>query len=384
MAFFETRQFYRCQATGKVSPNFIEVLPRILTLDPDYYRHRKGRYAGQLNTLFEEIEIVPPDEIITPEMQELFSLKREIIQINKFQLFTMLKKRLLQVIKKSWDPDKIHFVMHSSGRDSRILSWLIRKKYLENGPEWLGRTVFLCSQQEGPLFEQIMQFEGWQKNQYLIIGNGENPEQVWTPILLDFKNAWRRCNGSYLDPLNMFVYFPEVAHRKLGFAPENFQIWTGLFSDELTAASFRNGAALEQTFKQLYWIPRYSSRQIIGEVIKPFCDIDYIRLLMQSSIHFGSVNFRKGLMAFLEPKFLKFENGNQRHLPFPVAREALDRALADYQKSWYGKNIRPDLTWPKDAMKNYRLWPIISFWAIASLCEHLLKQGYKINKSQRF
>lgn len=384
MGFIEPRQEYRCKATGEISRNFLKVLPEIVTPGRDYARRDRGKYI-ESETVFREIEIVPPEEIITEEIKELFSLEAGTILMDESHFFAQLRERLLKVIEENWKPEKDHIVMHSSGRDSRMLSWLIRKLFHKHGPDWLGNIIFLCSKQEGPPFKQIMEYEGWKKDQYLVVGENLKDEDIFAPIFLNFKNAWRMCNGSFTDARNMFIYFPEVAHRERNFPLENIQTWSGYFSDEFAEGSYLEtgianlnpgGPAIKHMFEHLYWIPTYSSRPMMGEVIFPFADIDYVRLIVQSSIRLGPQKVRNHLLASMDPELTEFHNSNVSGHRYPeINDQTLSKARKDYQKSWFGRKKQ---RYPEWGEVPGRYEPMLSYWTTASLIEHLTTTGYTV------
>ncbi|GAI46172.1 unnamed protein product, partial [marine sediment metagenome] len=222
MSSMSTRKVFECLSTKKRSHYLLDVLPNTLTLDPNYAGIR-----GKSFTLFREIRAVPFRERAPKEMQKLLIEKQGSVKMDRSQFLLALQAKFESVIEKNWKPELNHIHLHSSGRDSRIISWTIKSLLQKHGPDWLGRMVFLCSKQEGPSFKKIMEYEGWKKNQYLIIGEELNDEDVWTPILLDFKNAWRMSNGTFTSAVNMWTYFPKVAHQKLGFPLDNIQMWNG-------------------------------------------------------------------------------------------------------------------------------------------------------------
>lgn len=402
MGFFQIQQLYSCLLTEKISPNFLEVLPQNLTVNPNY---KKDPASGTRErfTLFAEVELISAQDTITDEMRKVLDSQIGSVKMSESQCLNLCAKRLKKIIEENWKPEKNHIIMHSSGWDSRIISAYITEFFRKYGPEWLGKTIFLCSSKEGSAFKRIMKLEGWDLNQYLTIGNNKNRETI-ASILLDFPNAWRRCNGTFLNPLNPFVFFPEAAHRSRRFPLENIQSWTGLGANELfehfARLNLDIGPSAEAVFERAYYSPAVASRPIIGEVIKPFSDTNLLSLAIQSSTRIGK-NIRLKLAQVVDEQLGKLPNSNPRGPAFdcnlPIPEKIVKKALQDYRKSWYGKKVKPEISWPESNFSGLALGPrvpaserknqtlrrlTLCYWVIASLCEYLLEQGYQIKISK--
>lgn len=368
MKFLNTKVF-ECLSTREKSRNLLDILPQIVTLDPNYAGLRGTEF-----TLFREIRLVPFEELITEEMRKLFTTRIDTTKMRKSQFFVSLQQKYEEIIEANWKPELNHIHLHSSGLDSRIISWTIRSLFRKHGSDWLGRTVFVCSKQEGPSFKKIMEYEGWKRNQYLVVGEGLRDEDVWTPIFLDFKNAWRRAYDTFTHALNIHIYLPEMAHQKLGFPLNNIQLWDG---DGGGLVSQISGLAMKKWFKLHYPFPCGGVPKE-WQLIRPHLDFGSLKFILQSSVSLGK-QLRPELLTAMNKGLAQFPNLNKQGHEIPkIADWVLKKALEDYRKSWYGQTVRPNAIWPLRMKKHLGWQPMLSYWTIASLCDYLLTSGYEI------
>lgn len=373
MEFMDYIHVFECLSTGKRSRHLLDVLPRRLTLNPDYVGVK-----GREFKLFHEIRLVPFRELITKEWQELFTMKTNTVKMSRSEFLLGIRQRMENIIMANWDSKATHIHLHSSGFDSRILSCMIRNLFQKHGSDWLGHMAFVCSKWEGPSFRKIMEYEGWNQNQYLVVREKSKDEDVWAPIFLDFKNAWQRSQGDFTRARSIFVYLPEMASQELKFPLNNVQIW---HTDGHGLVSQKNGAGMRDWFEMLYAGPSGGIRPE-WEVISPYHNLDLLKFILQSPFSFDKP-MRLQLIAIMDKRLVKIPNLNKLgHIPWRHSSFALEKALQDYRKSWYGRKIRPNAVWPEVKEYRYKNWRQInkmtSHWTIASFCDYLLASGYKI------
>lgn len=379
MGFMITQQQYRNRKTGEISANYIDILPRVLTLNRQFKPSREN-----LTTPFGEVELVSAKKVINSGMRSVFAEKPSTTKQTKTELCKKLILRLKEVVSENWDSKAINIVMHSSGLDSRMLSWLIKRLHKERGNDWLGRVIFICSNPEAQSFKSIVQYVGWNTGQ-CFIPNDKEQGITYSPILLDFKNAWPACSGTWMYPINMFYYLPLLALRHYHLSADRVHFWTGLFGNELAPfASMKHGSRLAHQHKDLYYRGDFSARPAFGNrYIKPFTDLEYLRLVVKSTIRLGREHFREVLLGVMDTKLLRFQNLNKAgHRPYHLPGKALHIAGHVYERSWYGRKIHRKLIFPKwnPAIKYWHSYfDPLSQWGLASLCEHLLAGGYKIS-----
>lgn len=365
-----TKQYYWSELG--VGTDYVSLLPRELTIDPNFVA---TRFSERQNTLFKEVRVVPAREIVTPEMRRVFKAVPER-QETKEQLFGHVKAAVLNAVYNNWDTSRDHVIMHSSGIDSRIMSWAIRELWKEFGDYWLGNTVFVCSQLEEGEFKNIMRYEGWRPEQYMVANEGLPRQEYYKDSLLDFDNAWRRCGVSAI-PVNLFWYLPEAA-IDAGLVGNDIQLFTGQWGNTVfdSGSGPEAGEGVRKIYKMFYWSVLFQ-RPMMGQVVHVFTDEPLVHLVATSKVRLGK-KFRPEFLEFLDPKLAKYTNINSdgdRHQK--IADWIIEKMIADYDSSWYGKTIAPGAR-PAHKTTEFQTW--YSRWTSASLCKHLLQNGYTIRK----
>lgn len=203
MAFIRMKTLYKNRATGEVSTDYVSLLPKHLTVDATF---KATRFYDHDRALFKEVGVVPADVAMTQQMRKLFNTKVGTREESAVVLYGKLYSRLTKVVYDSWIPGGVHVVMHSSGLDSRMLSWVIKQLHLMHGDSWLGQVLFLCSKWEGNTFKGIMEYEGWRPDQYLVVRNNALPQEYYAQDLMDFEHAWEWSNGASPIAVNLFWY----------------------------------------------------------------------------------------------------------------------------------------------------------------------------------
>lgn len=365
-----TKQYYRSElGTGT---DYVSLLPQELTLDPAFVARR---FSERENTLFKEVRVVRAKEIVTPKMRKVF-LATPNREESKAALFSNVIFLLRDAVFRNWDPEKDHVILHSSGIDSRMLSWTIRNLWREFGDDWLGNTVFACSKWEDSSFNAQMRYEGWNEDQFVVINKKLFPQEYYADSLLDFKNAWKRCGVSAI-PVNLFWYLPEQA-QKLGYVGSDIQLFTGQWGNTVfdSGSGPEAGEGVRKIYKMFYWSVLFQ-RPMMGEIIHPYADCALAHYIATSKVRLGK-NLRPELLAFMDKRLSEFTNLNSdgdRHRK--IADWIIDEMVEDYINSWYGKHIAPNA---RPGHRTTEFQPFWSRWTSASLCQHLLEQGYTIRK----
>lgn len=373
-SFVRMRTMYRQKGTTDMSPDFVSVLPKCLTVDPSYVTRRF--FQGN-RTLFREVEIVPYKEAMTEEMRLLFDMSSPW-ESTEEELFSHVYSALKYIIRHYWQRAPVHAVLHSSGIDSRVMSWLIHEIYRDNGPGWLGQTVFLCSDREAPGFLKIMEFEGWPEELYHVVRRQTPVNRYYEHDLTDFKYAWKRLNGMSGLPVNLFWYPIAWAQRK-GYLPadgeEPIQTWTGYWGNTiLDGASTNGGKGVLHNCARNYR-GALSMRPIKGDtVIRPYTHMEVAMAVCANQLRLGK-RFRHRFVRWINPTLASFKNIDAEGDRFrPVAPDIRQRCQSDYDNSWYGKNVAPGVRIPAE-IEFHDGW---SRWCSASLCEWLRNNGYTL------
>lgn len=356
----------------KVGHDFVSVLTRHLTLDRSY---RAGQFRSNDKTLFKEVRILPFAASMTPELRDLFNTRSRKKLATKEALFQAVEEELLKIIKGRWQRGGSHVVLHSSGVDSRILSFLLCEIASELGKDWLGKVLFICTKWEANSFERIMQYQGWDEEQWYIPRREFGEEEYYAAELLDFDSAWRKLGGVAAIPVNLF-WWPVAAAKRAGLLQGRVQVWSGYWGNEVAEASssIGGGHRVRDAFSCLN-LSHMCMRPFFGdEAILPWLSVNLIRTMLKSSVKLGK-EFRPQFLQWLDSGLADFHNvGAQADLGHPISPHILKEMQQRYDKSWYGRKVKMDVEFP-DSTEFHPAW---GHWSAASLCEHLLSEGYTI------
>ena len=368
--FIEFRQHY-CSILG-ASTNYVDVLPRELTLDRNFVARRFR--TNKTNTVFDEAHIVPVSWLIVPEVRRTFATTASV-QETAEHLFKRIEDRLIEIVAENWSPDKTHVILSSSGYDSRMLMWSIRRNLDERGAAWFGDTVFLCSKLEGESFREIVKYLDFDQYAY-VIGDEIDGCDYYMDSLIDFAGAWQRLGGVANIPVNLFWYLPETAERQGLFSPP-IQLWTGQWGNAVFdyCSHELSGARYKSAYVELYY-SIMCQRPLRGEErVLPYTDCELARITAESNVKMGK-ELRFSLLKSMDEKLVAFENmrsDGDRHRR--ISEWLLRKMQLDYYNSWYGKNVAPQARLEHHTTEFQEFW---SRWTAASLCEHLLEEGYEI------
>jgi len=293
------------------------------------------------------------------------------------RLFGSLATRLKEVVYETWKPGMNHVILHSSGIDSRMLSWAIRRLYQEHGDEWLGKVLFLCSKWEAKEYYRIMEYEGWEQRQFWVPRVDALEDVYYSTSLLDFDDAWKRHDGPSAIPVNLFWYPIWIAQEYIGFPTNNVQLYTAQWGNTVFDAGSGDSAGLgiRKNLEMFYHSVLFRRPMKGDEVIHPFTDCKLAKLVASSNVRLGK-KLRPRLLKYMDSGLAEFINMNadgDRHRR--IADIIIDKMIKDYDNSWYGKNVMPG---ERPAYKTTEFQKFWSRWTTASLCEHLLASGYEI------
>lgn len=373
--FLPFSTLFECPLTGKISYNQIDLLPRSLTLDPNFIS--PWHYRNQYNTLFKELKIVPPEKLITPEIASLFKEKTGSHKMSKEHLLMRCRFFLNRIVRQNWKPQMFHVILSSSGLDSRMLSFTIRQVYKKFGNKWLGKIMFLSNKWEAPHFKRVMKFQGWKSSQFWVVDEKLNPREYYAPDFLNFNNVWRMTNGPASKLDNRAWYCVERAQKKGLIPTENIQEWTAEWGNvawNFASAPKKAGSGLRNEWERRYMSYPCAIAHPGDELIQPFAHIELTRYIIESSVRLHKA-LRPDVLHSMDSRLANLHRAQDLSWRQPpCAKWILKQMLKDYNSSWYGKTIRS----MQDLPERNRHDPRWSYFSSASFCEHLLKQGYKI------
>jgi hypothetical protein len=120
MNFLPMKTVYRCAKGKSTSLTDLAFQYKRLTLRRDYVQHR---FSSTNKTPFTQISVVPFDTVMG---HPFVGVKHWNVFEGREPLMARMKETLKQTIFDHWTPGGAHAVLHSSGLDSRCLSWHAR------------------------------------------------------------------------------------------------------------------------------------------------------------------------------------------------------------------------------------------------------------------
>ena len=225
--FYKKNRLYRNNTS--ISDCFYDIIPKHVTLRKDINSKIFEKQVDDFHeTAFHEIDVVPYNEVEFLKIGNFFDTKIQVKNIDVKTFSQIMFTALCSIIKREWDSQKFHVILHSSGYDSRLISLAIRKLYRENGSNWLGKILFVEAGGEAELFKQIMQYEGWDESQYAICfkDNCNDPTEYFSDCF-DFKTAYKKTNGVLSYPINIWWDTIDWLQNK-GIIPDDnsIQCWS--------------------------------------------------------------------------------------------------------------------------------------------------------------
>lgn len=360
------RRRYVNTETKKCSIWLEDVLEKKIVVNrSDRFLHRDpGKFA---KTCFRGIEVVPAEKVLEEETLEIFRTEK----CADLEDIGVLADLFTRVILDEWQPEKFHLVLHSSGFDSRMVSEVIRRAWRERGDSWLGDVLFVCNGFEGEQFRKIMEYQGWDESQYMVVGE-DIPEGVYHKQSLDFDTAWKRLNCVFGMPVNLFYYLHEAAQGEER-APGDDQIQS--WCNYLMPIDYTLKLDLEDRYRFLYY-HGMGGRNFKGENMEfPGAHPH----LMSSAVVYRTElklnwvkreivrHFDRGLFEIPETR-----SNLQGDWGRTLSDGLFNRAATAYFKSWYGRRVMMS---PKKEVGFNEWW---RRWSIASFCEHLIREGYEL------
>jgi len=243
------------------------------------------------------------------------------------------------------------------------------------GADWLGDVLFVCVGPESDEFLKIMEYEGWNDNQYVTF---PDVSEVYDRCI-DFHNAWKWTNGPSNFSYNM-NYVPVERLQERGLIPVNdndIQIWTGRND---IAFQLWGGVdwSLECSYKHNYSAVTSVVQYKAGDVVFPLMNYKLMKILAGAKVRVGWETLRMELLRHMDPGLFQFERVVAKFPP--LTDKQLDKVCRDYSLSWYGTNVYPPSTGYEDTtsmINHYHDW--WSRWTCAVIVEHLIEEGYEIS-----
>jgi hypothetical protein len=275
--------------------------------------------------------------------------------------FGKLAEAIEMSIMEAWDPNQFNFVFHSNGFDSRVMSHFVRRAYLANP----GKILFVCFPPEHERFLEIMKFEGWEPDQYMIY-DIEKQEGIW-----DFDTLWKKINGCSNIPWNKTrAALGYLQEKKI--VPESILKWGAVYGNETLG--------WKKDFKSFinnYYYSRYSRLTLGFHVpnVQHMLNLRTLKVIFESEPVQIHDKARFELLKFVNPKLAAIPRDNFSVI-YSVPKKEFKDLETKYRKSYYYRTFAPKST-PTPLIWNQGEW-----WrdvTLASFIEHLISLGVKIS-----
>lgn len=353
---------------GKRTGEFLNVLPERLTLNyPKIYTSE----VSTDETCFKEVKRVKFE--ITKDIKEL---DRNLL--NQKHISGDWVKDLYETTKeyifKTWKPEKFHLVGHSSGYDSRVISQAIFDLFKQHGKEWLGVTLFVENHGEGHLTSEILKKEGWDLKHFYHYGQGVAPDQLHSSSF-QWLVYFNKFNGICSYPVNQW-YDPYYKMYQDGIIPIDAQYYTGYGANEVTEMFAKHNRPISNYLSWHHTL-QLGMFKDWGECIHPFWSIDWLmKLYAYKDIQHTKPRVNELVTRVISPhlnSIPRWDVPNTTKMGYKhVGFELMNNLMEFYRNSFYGK---------MNPIRANNWLEYLEWWGrlcTASLCEYLLKRGFKI------
>jgi len=349
----------------------------IVTIDFDFLR-KPSLDVGRTKTIFKEISIVPyeieyaeehTEARLIPNVYDKPVEDREYLDTKKF--VAGFEKAVI----KGWDANKFHIVFHSSGYDSKLLGYVIKKLYKETNP----RILFICygPEAENVSFRKIMEYEGWEPFQYAIMPFDYED-------FYNFETIWRHVNcGMMPRPFNPFQQIVEILRKSFYIPqdPDDLIIWTG-YGGNPVWKDIRRRESLDGHCKRWQyskWMTMFG--YVDGKYIRdPFSDLEAGKIAYQYTEDKGDKTSRitrERIIKELDTELHAIPKGEAETHKF--SKETYYKMIIDFKNSYYYQNIRQPIIYEYSSHVNVKSVEFFWYeWTLASLIEELLRRNVHI------
>ena len=372
------RRQYENIETGKRGYALTDVLPRTVVVD---LTRKPQRIMRKRDTIFADVRAVDWHEFVTPEIEVLCEMETGQHQETLEEFADRFMDAFTDIVVEAWEPSKFHYIPHSSGYDSRLLSAIIRRLYEKRGPDWLGDVLFGCAEWEVPIFTHIMDYEGWNHDRRFVYREDcADLHEFWEEAL-DFDNAWENYSIPHWMPHNHILY-PLRAAQRAGRVPKSDAqiqvIYNTVEIPEMLMVPGKN--KLYDTLDLAYACPQAAQR--IGDVniVVPYTDLCIVQMCLETSnrVKAGwkpvvTRRYDDGLASF--PNLYGYDDTWKMFPHRELSQRLLKKAMADYAHSWYGQ-YKPEAL--NSATATFAVSEWWGYWGAAVVCEHLIKSGYEL------
>lgn len=352
-----------------------EVLPVNLTID----LHQPGLFdlmGFHENTPFLEAKWVPYNE--TPARVNLPVTKGcngSTVELLADRVFGAFKLAILT----KWDARKYHVMTCSSGYDSRMMLCAMKELMADGLVD--DNFILFEADGEADLAQECINAVGLDRKLQVYNKDQDNPNE-YHALSFDFKNAWIALNGGMVTyPVNRWF----TPFLTLPYSQKNTQVFTYYGGNETSKALMMRNQNINWYFwwhyhHQLATFPLY------GEMVHPYYNLDLQTVMNEYWTDEALKYIQPGdsiAKLVIQVKFpelmgiYKMGTGDVKAAGYNTLSNRLyEQCKIDYEHSWLFKQVGYGNTCPTNQIEYNPWW---GMYGIASLCDHLIERGYKIN-----
>jgi len=340
---------------------FLKALPKKLTVNVPKMYHASLRY-GVHDTIFEEVSINP----YTPSKDIEEFLGSEVRPVSGLE---DIYKAMKEAIRKRWDNKAVHFIGHSSGYDSRIISKIIRELIDEGSIS--GEVYFVEALGETANSAAILALQGFKAHVY----NKDSEPGKFHGYSFEFKSFYEKFNGISAFPVNQ--WYDAYKHMvELGQLPQSSRVqgFTGYGGNETMEYALR-AKGFAWYFDWHHYLQLQHFRNYGGDWVHPYWDIDVLHAIRGAKHLLTKNRLAHDIANKMVPEAIHIPQQPTKALKQyrNLHPEYMAKAMDDYYKSWYGKQVPVKF---QNSFEDYYEWWM--HYNIASLCEHLIERNYNI------
>ena len=356
---FEMKQVYKNNETGKQSTSLFE----ILRADEPY-----DLSSGLLD--FPAIEPLAWSSV-APEWCHSLATSKVKQNITRSEFIHRFIETYKAAVFEHWDPEKQNVVFHSSGWDSRLLSWCLMKLRDKGGEGAVGNVHFICYGPECEAFVKIMKSEGWPLSRYICL-HEQGPGPLEEELVLE--DAWRKLCWPADYPLSLWSVILEELHRsgRLSLRKEAV-LWVGQYHNEFLRESLLQKNPLVYMLGKYYGsIYTAQASAVPYEMRFPLWNEKTVELLQTAVVNYyrGSIRQqiaeRCGIIGAIQPVIIS-----------PITRSLTlklrARLVKDYMKTEYAKQTGVHFD-AMDIPSKLRIDPFWLHWNNASYVKQQLER----------
>jgi len=369
------RSFYKNNVTGLISDKIYDLMEDDLTVNRGYLKRHRNRNKAMVReeTLFNEISVVPHEEVLPSYWRDLMKVKPLSAKTTFDDFVDGLRESMLKFIYENWDSNKFHFMLHSSGWDSRTMSAVMRVAYENLGAEAFGDFVFVCWGDEVPVFKKIMERKGWKKVNYITL---HHHDDAFYSYFFDFKKLYKYLNGTSSYPLNEIYWALDILRgdERIPDDDDKIEMWFSSHANRVFSEVIwqKENIIQEYSDKNFYDISSNYYSAMPCKVVIPIINYYTMKHIMESDF-----KPKKGIKQRISRKL----NPELRGLPrvrIPtgqvIPKKYQLKMMKDYNNSWYAQNLKPEAT-PYMLIRHNNWW---LHWSAAALIDYAISKGINV------